>query len=130
MNVRTEKELASAVKSNQNEITIRGDLAKKTIKIKATGNVAWIIAFGAVGVAVIIALKTPVVATGGPSALASLGAIATTSAGAAVAVWGLSTTVAAISICVAGGSVAILKKIYEDYNIVSKGDGFVKLRKK
>ncbi|WP_317341109.1 hypothetical protein [Phocaeicola coprocola] len=130
MDVRNEKELASAVKSNQNEITIKGDLAEKTIKIKATGKVAWLVASGAVGVAVIIALKTPIVIAGGPHAVASLGAIATTSAGATVAIWGISTTVAAISICVAGGSAVTLKKLYEGYNIVSKGDGFVKLRKK
>lgn len=130
MDVKNEKELANAVKSNQNEITIKGDLAKKTIEIKSTGKVAWLIAFGAVGVAVIVALKIPIVVAGGPTAFASLGAIATTSAGAAVAIWGVSTTVAAISICVAGGSTAILKKLYDGYNIVSKGDGFVKLRKK
>ena len=129
MDVRNEKELASAVKSNQNEITIKGDLAEKTIKIKATGKAAWLVAFGAVVVAVIIALKTPIIVAGGPTAFASLGAIATTSASAAVAIWGVSTTVTAISICVSGGSTAILKKLYDGYNIVSKGDGFVKLRK-
>lgn len=130
MDVRNEKELANAIKNNKNEITIKGDLARKTVTIKSTGKVAWVIAIGAVGFAFIIALKTPIIVAGGPTALAPLGAIATTSASAAVAIWGVSTTVAAISICVAGGSVATLKKLYEDYNIVSKGDGFVKLRKK
>lgn len=129
MDVKNEKELAKAIKNNQNEITIKGDLAEKTMKIKATGKVAWVIAIGAVGVATIIALKSPAIVTGGPTALVSIGGIATTSAGAAIAIWGVSTTVTAISICVAGGNVTVLKKLYEGYNIVSKGNGFVKLKK-
>lgn len=130
MEVNNEKDLANAIKRNQNEITIVGDLSKKIIKIKATGKIAWVIAIGAVSVAVIAALKTPIIAAGGPPALAVDGIVATTSAGAAVSIWGVATTVAAISICVAGGSVSILKKLYEGYNIVSKGDGYVKLQKK
>lgn len=51
------------MKSKQNEITIGGEL-KKTIRIKGTGAVAW--AVGAIGVAVIVALKTPT--AGGPQA--------------------------------------------------------------
>ena len=39
--VRTEKELAKAVESEADTIEIEGDLGNKTIRIKATGKVAW-----------------------------------------------------------------------------------------
>ena len=45
--VRTEEELASAMKSGEDTIVVEGDLANKTIKIKATGSIAWAIAFTA-----------------------------------------------------------------------------------
>lgn len=130
MKVNNERDLANAIKNNQDEIIIEGDLSKKVIRIVTTGKVSWVIAIGAVSVAVIVALKTPVIAAGGAPALAMEGIIATTSAGAAVSIWGITTTIAAISICVAGGSISILKKLYGGYKIVSKRDGYVKLKKK
>lgn len=130
MKVTTEKELADALKSNQSEITIEGDLKEKTIRIKGTGAVAWAVAVGAIGVAVIVALKTPIAITGGPQATIAMGAIATTSASAAVGILGLSTTIAAISISVAAKSTSVLKRLYNDYTIVSQGNNYVKLRKK
>jgi hypothetical protein len=48
-------------------IEIEGDLAKKIIRLKATGNVAWAIAIAAIGMAVVVLIVgTPAtVATGG-----------------------------------------------------------------
>ena len=95
MKVNNERDLANAIKNNQDEIIIEGDLSKKVIRIVTTGKVSWVIAIGAVSVAVIVALKTPVIAAGGAPALAMEGIIATTSAGAAVSICGLTTTIAA-----------------------------------
>ena len=67
--VTTEKELADAIKDNEDTITIEGDLAKKTLRIKATGKVAWVIAFEAIGVAVYSVMLT--IGTGGASAPAT-----------------------------------------------------------
>ena len=130
MKVRTEKELANALKSNENEITIEGSLKDKTIRIKGTGTVAWVVALGAIGVAVIVALKTPIAIAGGPQATVAMGTIATASASAAVGILGLPTTMAAISISVVAKSTSVLKKLYNDYSIVSQGNNYVKLRKK
>lgn len=130
MDINNEKDLADAIKRNQDAIRITGDLSKKIIRITATGKVAWLIAIGAISVAVIAVLKSPVAATGGPSALAVNGFVAASSAGAAVSIWGVSTTVAAISICVAEKSVKTLKKLYNGYTVVSKGKDYVELKRK
>lgn len=50
--VTTEEELSKAIINNQDTIEIEGDLAQKSIKIKATGKVAWAIAIGAVTIAI------------------------------------------------------------------------------
>lgn len=130
MRVNNEKDLANAINNNQDEIIIEGDLSKKIIRIKTTGKVSWLVAVGTVSVAVILVLKTPIVLAGGTPALAVEGIVATTSAGAAVSIWGVTTTVFAVSLCVAGGSVSVLRKLYGGYNIVLKRDGYIKLKKK
>ena len=49
----TSKELGKAIKEEKDTIIIgRRALAKKVVRIKATGKVAWGIAFGAIGVSV------------------------------------------------------------------------------
>ena len=73
MKIRAEKELGEALKNDQDRIEIEGDLAKKVIRIKATGKIAWAIAAGAIAVAVIAVLATP--ATGGASNAAHLMAV-------------------------------------------------------
>lgn len=130
MEVDNENDLAKAINNNQDMIIIKGNLGKRVITIIATKRVAWLIAIGSVSVAVIAVLKVPVVAAGGPPALATDGIVATTAAGAAVSIWGVSATVAAISICAAGRSVKTLKKLYNGYSIVSKGEGYVRLKRK
>ncbi|WP_034584074.1 hypothetical protein [Helicobacter pametensis] len=51
--ITTQEELNQAMSNQQDGIEIEGDLAKKVIKIKATGKVAWIVAFGAICVAML-----------------------------------------------------------------------------
>ncbi len=124
--VTTEKELADAIKENEDTITIEGDLVKKTLRIKATGKVAWVIAFGAIGVAVYSVMLT--IGTGGVSAPAT-GAAAAFTGGAAISILGVSATTAAISIAVAAGGVGVLTKL-RSYRIVEKSDNHLVLSKK
>lgn len=124
--VTTEKELADAIKENEDTITIEGDLVKKTLRIKATGKVAWVIAFGAIGVAVYSVMLT--IGTGGFSAPAT-GTAAAFTGGAAISILGVSATTAAISIAVAAGGVGVLTKL-RSYRIVEKSDNHLVLSKK
>ncbi|AUU93179.1 hypothetical protein PO654_26420 [Phytobacter diazotrophicus] len=127
MNVKTEKELASAIEKNESTITIEGDLARKTVRIKATGTVAWVIAFGSIGIAFYAAIAT--VGTGGAAAPATaVSALAGT--GAAFGVLGTAATTAAISMAVSVRSLSVLKKLRGDYKITKKSEGIVVLRRK
>ena len=103
MAITTEKELGQALKEDQDTIEIEGDLAQKTFRIKAAGKVAWVVAFGAIVVAVASVLAAP--ATGGTSTTAGLIA-----APAAVAAIGGAATTAAIGIAVGAGTTAVLGK--------------------
>ncbi len=129
--VHTEKELAQAIKNNSDTIEIHGDLAKKTIKIKAAGNVAWAIAFGAIGVAMASVFLT--MGSGGTAAPATVTTLAFT-APAAVATLGLGTTITVGSLFVAAGSMGAAKlffgKLRKDYVIKDKRDNFIVLKKK
>lgn len=101
------QDLGKALNEGQDTITIKGDFKDKVIKIKGTGKVSWAIAIGAISVAVIAILKMPVAAVGGSVGgpvgtgvvCAVDGAIVASTAGAAVSILGLSTTIAAVSIC-------------------------------
>ena len=129
--VHTEKELAQAIKNDVDTIEIHGDLAKKTIKIKAAGNVAWAIAFGAIGVAMASVFLT--MGSGGTAAPATVTALAFT-APAAAATLGLGTTITVGSLFIAAGSIGAAKllfgKLRKDYVIKNKRDNFIVLKKK
>ncbi|HDT2076644.1 MULTISPECIES: hypothetical protein [Enterobacter] len=121
--VTTEKELAKAVQDDLDTIVIEGDLASKTIKIKATGKAAWAIAFGAISLAAYSLIAT--LGTGGATApaTATSGLIA---GGAAVTVLGSATTASAIAVAVAAGGVGVLSKL-RSYKIVEKSQDRVVL---
>lgn len=119
--VKTEKELAKQVESNNDMIIIEGNLKDKVIRIKAAGKASWIIACGAIGVAVISALSAP--ATAGVSTGASF-----LVAPAAAATLGLSTTSSAILIAIAAGGVGVLNKL-RSYSIIEKNDKRIILKK-
>lgn len=110
MAIKTTKELGEALKQDQDTIEIEGDLARSTFRIKAAGKVAWVVAFGAIVVAVASVLAAP--ATGGTSA--SVGLVA---APAAVATIGGAATTAAIGIAVGAGTTAVLGKLRK-YKVV------------
>lgn len=119
--VRTEKELAKQIENNADIIIIEGSLKDKVIRIKATGKAAWIVAIGAIGVAVASFLSAP--ATGGVSTVSSF-----VGASAAVTTLGLSTTTSAILIAIAAGGVGVLNKL-RDYDIVEENDKRIKLKR-
>lgn len=116
MAIKTEEELGEALKNNQDEIEIEGDLTKKVLRIKATGAVAWAIAIGAIGIAVAIVIGSG--GTGAPvSGIVGVGA---------VSILGVSTASSAVLIAVAAGGVGALNSLRK-YKIVSKSDNKVVL---
>lgn len=120
--VRTEKDLGDALKRNEDCIEITGDLAKKTIKIRATGNVAWTIAIAAVGVAVYGVVALPV--TGGASA-----AVSGLAAPAAVGILGGAVTLSAISIAVAAGGIGALTSLRKYKEVSRTGNSLILKRR-
>ena len=116
--VTNETELAKAMDNKEPTIEIFGDLAKKTIKLKATGSVAWAIAFAALGAAVALAMTGVGAPIAAPTALAAVGTL------------GLSTTTTAIVLSVAAGGTAILTALRDDYEIVEKNFKHVVLKRR
>jgi len=124
--VKTEKELGEALKNNEDTIEIEGDLAKKTIKLRATGNVAWAIAFGAIGIAAFATFAT--IGTGGAAAPVTASTAALTGT-AAVGILGAPVAVSALSIAIAAGGVGALTSL-RGYREVSRSGTTLVLRKK
>ena len=122
VNVTTEKELGKALKRNEEIIEITRDLAKKTIRLRATGNVAWAIAFAAIGIAVYGVIAAP--ATGGSS-----GIFAGFTAPAAVGILGGAASYSAIAIAVAAGGVGALTSLRK-YKEISRTSSSVILKRK
>jgi hypothetical protein len=118
MSIRTEEELADAINNGEDTIEIKGDLKDKTLKIKATGKVAWVIAIGAIGIAVTI-----LIATGGTGAPAS-GIIGV----GAVSVLGLPAAISAVTIALAAGEVGVLNKL-RSYKIIENDGNKLVLKK-
>jgi len=126
MEVTTEKELARALKNNEDTIVIEGNLASKTIKIKATGKVAWAVALGAISVSVVAILATA--GTGGAAAPVS-SFVGFGASGAAVGILGGGATYSAIAVAVAAGGVGVLNKLRR-YDLVKKSENTVILKRK
>ena len=124
MVIKNEKDLGNAVKNGQDTIEIEGDLAKKVLRIKVTGKVAWIVAVGAIGIVVAGALYPVPEPT---TQLASKG-IAATAAGGAVTILGTGATTAAISIAVAAGGDGVLNKLRR-YKVVNTSSNRVVLKR-
>lgn len=124
------KDLKKAIENNQDTIEIKGNLADRTVKIKATGNVAWAIALGAVIVALGAIVITPAAPPAAPLAAGTVGFMAP----AAVATVGIGSTIAMISLAIAAGSATaaklLFKKLRNDYVITEKRKGYVVLKRK
>jgi hypothetical protein len=124
MAISNEKDLGDAIKNEQDTIEIEGDLGKKVLKIKATGKVAWMVASGAIGVAV-LAIIYPVPE---PTTQVASKAFAITAGGSAVAILGAGTAATAISIAVAAGGVGALNKL-RAYRVASTDNNRVVLKR-
>lgn len=124
--VRTEAELGEALKNNEETIEIEGDLANKTFKIRATGNVAWAVCIGAIGIATYSVIAT--VGTGGASAPVTATTAGITAATATTFLGG-AVTYSAIAIAVASGGVGALNKLRK-YKQVSYENSRLTLRRK
>jgi hypothetical protein len=121
--IHNEADLGRAIKNNQESIEIEGDLAKKVIRIKATGKLAWAIAIASIVITVGIVLTLPVTApaTAGATAAANFAVL-----GPAIGIMGVGPAIAAVSIAVAGGGIAVLNKLRK-YKITKISDKHVKL---
>lgn len=115
---RTTEELGKALKTQPDEIIIEGDAKTKTIRIRAIGKVAWVVAFGAIAVAVTGIIVTA--GSGGAAAPAtiSIGGPAFIVAGGAAG--GISVVTSAISIAVAAGGVGALTTLRKKYKIIER----------
>ena len=123
MRVSTEKELSQCIQNGVDRIEIEGDLANKTLKIKATGKVAWAVAFGAIGVAIIAVMTLPASSTTGPAGPVAEGLIASGAAAGAVTELGLPATIAV-------KNKSVLTKLRDSYDSVEKSNNRIVLKKK
>ena len=101
-------------------------MAQRVVSIKATGDVAWAIAFGAIAIAataLILELRGPK----NPQALICESAVTLTGGAAATAILGLSTTMAATKIGIGAGNPSVLKALRNEYQIKNKQYGRIVL---
>lgn len=120
--VSTEEELGEALKNDEDEIEIEGKIKDTVIKIKARGKIAWVVAIGAIGVAI------AAIIAGGPTAGTTLPAGAVALAPAAAALGGSNIALSAVMIGVAAGGVGALNRLRR-YRIVSKNSHSIIIRK-
>ena len=125
--VRTEAELGEALKNKEDVIEIEGDLANKTFKIRAVGSVAWVIAIGAISIAVYGAIAT--VGTGGASAPVTATAAFGVAPVAVAAMGGSAVTYTAISVAIAAGGVGALTALRR-YKQISRSPNKLILKRK
>jgi len=133
--IRDEKDLVDALKNGQSTIEIEGSLAKKTVRIKATGGVAWAIAAAAISIAVYAAIAMiPITAGTGGTAAAPMAAIAAPASvvvgGSAVAILGAGAAATAIAIGIRAKGMGPLKDLRNKYDIVESTNNKLILKRK
>lgn len=132
--VNNEEELGKALENDELTIEIENPvLGRIVVKIKKAGKVKWVVAIGAIAATIIaIVLMVPILGTGpaAPPSEAVLALSAATTGAAAVAILGLAATIAAIKICLKSKNTVVLKKLRENYVIVSNNNGKIKLQRK
>ena len=133
--IRNAMELGKAINRGDNHMEIEGDLVNKVFKIKATGNVAWLVAGGAITVAVVAILAIQATSATAPATgpVAGVGLVAESvalSAGGAgaVGILGVSATVTAISIGVGAKSKNAVNKLRNNYNMKKSGNKLILTR--
>jgi len=124
--VNTPEELGKAIKDDAIEIILERDAEKQVVRIKAVGKVSWAIAFGAIVVAVILAIGTA--GSGGTSAPVTIPGVIF-SLGPASAILGTGTALAAVSIAVAAGGVGALTTLRKKYKLEDRSGKKVLVKK-
>ena len=121
----TIEELIKALNGKEDCIIIEGDKANDVYRIIATGNVAWAVAIGAIGVSAALIFIT--VGSGGAAAPVTVPVEVASKifiAPAVVATIGWGATSTAIAICIAAGGVAagkaMLNAVRNNYKIAEK----------
>lgn len=115
--VKDAKELAQAIKSNEDYIEIEGDLKKGVVKVKGTGKIAWALCFSCIAIAA--AATAYIVMKNDEDAKTK--AVAAISATAAVAILGPTTAATCVMMAVYAGNVDVISKLRE-YRIEEQGD--------
>lgn len=129
--VNNEEELGKALENDEMYIEIENPiLGKIVVKIKNAGKTKWVVAVGAIAATIVAIVLMAPAAGGGPVPEGVLALSATTTGGAAVTILGLAATIAAIKICLKSKSTKVLKKLRENYIIVSNNNGIIKLQRK
>ena len=121
----TTEEFVKQLNNKEDYIILEGDRANDVYRIIATGNVAWAIAIGAIGLSAALIFIT--VGSGGAAAPVTVPvevASKTIIAPVAIATLGWGATSTAIAICFAAGGVAagkaILNAVRNNYKIAEK----------
>lgn len=127
MIVSNEKELGQAVKNNTDTIEIEGDLARKVIRIKATGKVAWGVAIAGLAVGVTAAIVTADSAGTSTPVTAPVAFVATIPV--IESLGGIDIASTAFFIALSGGGIGILNKL-RNYKLEKKGENKVLLLRK
>lgn len=111
--VKDAKELAQAIKSNENYIEIEGDLKKGVVKVKGTGKIAWTLCIGGLTIAAAMVINK--------QADPKTAALAAVSATAAAGILGPTTAAMCVMMAVYAGNVDVISKLRE-YRIEEQGD--------
>ena len=131
--VKTSKEMGEAMKENKNTIIVEGDLAKKVIRIKATGTIAWVVAFGSIGAAVFAIISAPAATAVTAPAAGAGGAISFTGGAVATGAAGVilgPAAITAVTIAVAAGGVGVLTTLRDKYSMKKINNKKIILTKK
>ena len=132
--VNTEEELGKALEDDSMEIYIENPvLGKVVIIIKKAGKTKWLVAVGAIAVTIFAIVSMLPAAGTGPAAPVTESILVMTAgatASAAVAILGLTVTIAAIIICLKSKSTKVLAKLRNEYIISDNRDGVIVLTKK
>lgn len=121
-------ELSNAIKNQEDEIIIEGDLAKKVWRIKITGKVAWGFCAASLAAAITFFITTPASLAAPPAAVMHFisGNVATAAAATTLG----TAVVPAVVIGVCAGGIGVLNTLRDKYKIVEKDDKHIKLKRK
>ncbi len=130
--VSTNKELADALKSDEQYIKVTGELTIKVKKIKRVRNAAWVVAAGALATSIALAIATPAATVVTAPAGGFGGAIPFTGsalAGGTAAIIIGGAAKAALVLGIAAGGIGTVNKMRNNYTIQQTGEGYIILKK-